>query len=81
MCATCHYVFDAQAPAGSTKPLVFNPTGRCPAFEVREDIAGPALDKEKNDDYQIAQLIKINAPVAPIVMDRRRHEPRVCRQA
>ncbi len=63
-----HYVFDAQAPAGSTKPLVFSPTGRCPAFEVREDIAGPALDKEKNDDYQIAQLIKVNAPVAPIVM-------------
>jgi len=63
-----HYVFDAQPPAGSTKPLVFNPTGRCPAYEVPEDIAGPALEKQRNDDYQLAQLIKENSPVAPIVM-------------
>jgi murein L,D-transpeptidase YafK len=63
-----HYVFDAQPPANSTKPLVFSPTGRCPAYEVSQDIAGPALEKQRNDDYQIAQLIKDNAPVAPIVM-------------
>jgi murein L,D-transpeptidase YafK len=63
-----HYVFDAQPPANSTKALVFNPTGRCPAYEVPEDIAGPALEKQRNDDYQLAQLTKENAPVAPITM-------------
>jgi murein L,D-transpeptidase YafK len=63
-----HYVFDAQPPAGSTKPLAFSPSGRCPVYEVPQDIAGPALEKERNDDYQIAQLIKANAPEAPIVM-------------
>src|SRR5271170_5361693 len=63
-----HYVFDAQPPANSTKPLVFSPTGRCPAYEVAQDIAGPALEKQRNDDYQIAQLTKFNTPVAPIVM-------------
>ena len=63
-----HYVFDAQPPAGSTKPLVFTPSGRCPAYEVPQEIAGPALEKEKNDDYQLAQMIKENVPVAPIVM-------------
>ena len=63
-----HYVFDAQPPANSTKPLVFSPTGRCPAYEVPQEIAGPALEKQRNDDYQIAQLVKDNAPVAPITL-------------
>jgi murein L,D-transpeptidase YafK len=62
-----HYVFDAQPPAGSTKPLVFSPSGRCPAYEVPQEIAGPAQEKEKNDDYQIAQLTNF-MPAAPIVM-------------
>src|SRR6201996_2286829 len=55
-----HYVFDAQPPANSTKPLTFSPTGRCPAYEVPQEIAGPALEKQRNDDYQIAQLTKEN---------------------
>jgi murein L,D-transpeptidase YafK len=63
-----HYVFDAQPPANSTKPLTFSPTGRCPAYEVPQEIAGPALEKQRNDDYQIAQLTKDNAPVAPVVL-------------
>ena len=63
-----HYVFDAQQPANSTKPLAFSPSGRCPAYEVADEIAGPALEKQRNDEYQIAQLTRFNAPVAPIVM-------------
>ena len=60
------YVFDAQPPPNSTKPLVFNPTGRCPAFQVAPEIAGPAQEKERNDEQQFAQLVKFNTPVAPI---------------
>ncbi len=63
-----HYVFDAEPPANSTKPLTFSPTGRCPAYEVPQEIAGPALEKQRNDDYQIAQLTKENSPVAPVVL-------------
>jgi murein L,D-transpeptidase YafK len=63
-----HYVFDAQQPANSTKPIVFNPSGHCPAYEVADEIAGPALEKQRNDEYQIAQLTRLNTPVAPIVM-------------
>ena len=63
-----HYVFDAQSPANSTKPLVFSPTGHCPAYEVPQEIAGPALEKQRNDDYQVAELTKENMPVAPITM-------------
>jgi murein L,D-transpeptidase YafK len=63
-----HYVFDAQQPANSSKPLVFSPSAHCPAYEVADEIAGPALEKQRNDEYQIAQLTRLNAPVAPIVM-------------
>jgi murein L,D-transpeptidase YafK len=62
------YVFDAQNPDNPTKPLSFSPSGRCPNFTVPEEIAGPATEKQKNDDYQIAQLTNANSPVAPIVM-------------
>jgi murein L,D-transpeptidase YafK len=62
-----HYVFDAQPPAGSSKPLSFSPSGKCPAFEVPQAIAGPALEKEKNDEFQIAQLSNVT-PAAPITM-------------
>jgi hypothetical protein len=63
-----HYVFDAQQPANSTKPLVFSPSAHCPTYEVADEIAGPAGEKQRNDEYQIAQLTRLNAPVAPIVM-------------
>jgi murein L,D-transpeptidase YafK len=63
-----HYVFDAQPPANSTKGLAFSPTGHCPTYEVPEEIAGPALEKQRNDEYQVAQLTRLNAPVAPITM-------------
>jgi hypothetical protein len=63
-----HYVFDAQPAANSTKPLAFSPTGHCPAFEVPQEIAGPALEKQRNDDYQLAQLTKENVATAPVTM-------------
>jgi murein L,D-transpeptidase YafK len=61
-----HYVFDAVAPAGSNKSLVFNPTGRCPAYEVDPQIAPEAMEKQRNDDYQLAQLISQNVPTAAL---------------
>ena len=62
-----HYVFDAEPPDNSTRPLTFSPTGRCPAYQVPQEIAGPALEKQKNDEYQLAQLIKENVPTEPVV--------------
>ena len=60
------YVFDAQPPpAKSAKPLVFKPTGRCPAYVVAQDIAEPVQDKQQNDEVQYARLSKIMPP-API---------------
>ncbi len=59
------YVFDAAPPDNSTKPLVFSPTGRCPAFALAQDVAGPLQAKQQNDEVQYAQLSRI-MPVAPI---------------
>ncbi len=47
------YVFDAQRPPKSSKPLVFSPTGKCPAFVVDLKIAQPVLDKQRTDETRI----------------------------
>ncbi len=60
------YVFDPVPPPNSKKPLVFNPTGRCPAFVVAPEIVGPALAKQHSDDLQFAQLVRANVWVAPV---------------
>jgi murein L,D-transpeptidase YafK len=60
------YVFDAQQPPNSSKPLVFDPTGKCPAFVVNPKIARPALEKQHADEAEYAQLVKDNVSVAPI---------------
>src|SRR5258707_2053042 len=60
------YVFDAQPPLNSPNPLVFNPTGKCPAFVVNPKIARRALEKQRTDEVEYAQLLKDNVPAAPI---------------
>jgi len=60
------YVFDAQAPPNSPYPLVFNPTGKCPAFVVNRKIARPALEKQRADELEYAQLLEDSVPAAPI---------------
>ena len=61
-----HYVFDAVAPNGSNKALSFSPSGRCPAYEIDPQIADAAMAKQKNDDYQLAQLTKENVATVPL---------------
>jgi murein L,D-transpeptidase YafK len=60
------YVFDAQQPPNSPKPLVFDPTGKCPAFVVNPEIARSVRDKQNADEAEYAQLVEANVPVAPI---------------
>src|SRR6202161_12649 len=49
-----HYVFDAVPPGGSSKPVAFNPAGACPKYDIDPAIAGPASDKERNDENTFA---------------------------
>jgi murein L,D-transpeptidase YafK len=60
------YVFDAQPPANSPNPLVFNPAAKCPAFIVNRKIARQALEKQRTDELEYAQLLEDNVPAAPI---------------
>jgi murein L,D-transpeptidase YafK len=61
-----HYVFDAAQPPGSNKSTVFNPSGRCPAYVVNPEIAGPAMEKSHADEVQYAALVKANTWTAPV---------------
>jgi murein L,D-transpeptidase YafK len=60
------YVFDAQPSPKSPNPLVFNPTDKCPAFVVNPQIARRALEKQRTDELEYAQLLQDNVPTAPI---------------
>jgi murein L,D-transpeptidase YafK len=60
------YVFDAEPPAGSTKGLTFSASGKCPVFEVPQEIASAVREKERKDDVQIAELTRRNVATAPI---------------
>src|SRR6516225_9133457 len=60
------YVFDAQPHPISPNPLVFNPTGKCPTFVVNPKIARRALEKQRTDEVEYAQLLEDNVPTAPI---------------
>jgi murein L,D-transpeptidase YafK len=60
------YVFDAQPLPNWLNPPVFSPTGQCPAFVVNPKIARRALEKQRADEVEYAQLIKDNVPAAPI---------------
>ena len=60
------YVFDAQRPLNSSKPLVFKPTDKCPTFVVDSKIAQRALEKQRADELEHARLFEDNVPAAPI---------------
>jgi murein L,D-transpeptidase YafK len=64
-----HYVFDAKPLENSTQPLTFTPSGRCPAYQTNAQIADAANDKQRNDDYQLAQLVARDVPTAPLTTD------------
>jgi murein L,D-transpeptidase YafK len=59
------YVFDAQRAPKSPKPLVFNPTEKCPAFVVDPKIARPALEKQRTDELEYARLLEDKVQAAP----------------
>ena len=59
------YVFDAEARKFSSR-LDFDPAGRCPAYEVSEEIASAVKDKARQDDVATLDLVKRGTPAAPI---------------
>nr|WP_040301464.1 murein L,D-transpeptidase family protein [Afipia clevelandensis] len=58
------YVFDAEKPAGSTRPLAFNASAQCPAYQVSPEIAEAVQDKQRQDELKTAQLISRGTAMA-----------------
>jgi murein L,D-transpeptidase YafK len=59
------YVFDAAAPADSSKPLNFSPAGKCPAYQLDPAVADAVLDKRRTEQFQMAEYIGRNVAVVP----------------
>jgi len=51
------YVFDAAAPANATQPLRFDPRGKCPVYEVPQELAKAVRDKQSQDEREFAELV------------------------
>jgi murein L,D-transpeptidase YafK len=60
------YVFDAERPPKSSKPLAFKSTTKCPVFVVNPKIARQAHEKQRADEIEYAKLLGDNVPAAPI---------------
>jgi murein L,D-transpeptidase YafK len=59
------YVFDPAAPDNATKPLSFNPSGACPAYQLDKNIADAVLDHTRQEQYKMAQYIAEGVGTAP----------------
>ncbi len=62
------YVFNAGEPANMSSSLSFDPVGRCPAYEVSNEIEIAVAQKEKADEAEFARLVKRGTPTVPVVM-------------
>jgi murein L,D-transpeptidase YafK len=71
------YVFDAQpiatpVPAGTLDAAAqnaafhFNPTGRCPAYQLAPELASAVDEKRRRDEAEIAELASRGTPMAPV---------------
>jgi len=58
------YVFDAEKPANATRPLAFNASAQCPAYQVSPEVADAVRDKQRDDSQKMAQFVSKGTPVA-----------------
>ena len=76
------YVFNAAAPGGNFTPISFSPKGRCPVYEVPQEIASAVNDKQRSDELQFAQSrVARRADRADQERPRRRHASDLRREA
>jgi hypothetical protein len=59
-----HYVFNAEKEPNASRPVTFNPTGKCPAYIVQDDIAQAVAEKQRKDEFETAELITRGTPTA-----------------
>jgi murein L,D-transpeptidase YafK len=59
------YVFDAAPPANASRPLRFDPRGKCPVFQLDPSVADSVLDHRRHEEYQMAQYIAERVATVP----------------
>ena len=59
------YVFDPVAPENSTKPLPFDPRGKCPAYRLDPAVADAVLDHRRQEQFKMAKYIAEGVSLAP----------------
>jgi murein L,D-transpeptidase YafK len=52
-----HYVFDAESPNAS-RPLRFDASAKCPAYEVNQELREAVAEKQRNDEQKFAELVR-----------------------
>jgi murein L,D-transpeptidase YafK len=60
------YVFDATAPANASRPLSFNPRGKCPVYQLDPAIADAVLDHRRQEQFKMAQYIADGVATVPM---------------
>ncbi|MBM3530192.1 MAG: murein L,D-transpeptidase, partial [Alphaproteobacteria bacterium] len=63
------YVFDAYAPGDPSRSPNFRAVEKCPAYEVPEEVLAAVNDKQRQDEFQTANLIRRGTPAAPVRMN------------
>jgi murein L,D-transpeptidase YafK len=64
------YVFDAEPvatrPGVSPAPLHFSASARCPVYQLNPEIAAAVAEKSKQDEVEVAELVRKGTTVAPV---------------
>jgi len=59
------YVFDAASPDNASRPLKFDARGKCPVYELDKTIADAVLERQRTEQFQMAEYISRNVAVVP----------------
>jgi murein L,D-transpeptidase YafK len=59
------YVFDAVASDEASKPLSFDPKGKCPAYQLDKTIADAVLRERRQEQFKMAEYIANGVSTIP----------------
>ncbi len=60
------YVFDPAPPEGETRPLRFNPRGKCPVYRLDPMVADAIIEHRRQEQIKMAEYIADGVSVEPI---------------
>ena len=55
-----------RRPGGGGQELRFDPAGRCPAYEVNQDLRDAVAEKQRADETQFASLVQRGTPTVAV---------------